>query len=135
MDITIKINVEGQIFQTRKETLLKIPYFENLFQDAAPKTEDIIFIDRSARGFSHILQWARNPEYKIPSKYKLELDFFLIEYQPSNLSDVFLDIKSHVNDRISIFVDLNYDLECKLKTLQQDIKYIKSMVGEKKCHK
>jgi hypothetical protein len=81
MDQIITLEVEGQIFKIDKDTLLKIPYFVNLYETAPPKYDEIIKIYRSARAFSHILQCARslNKSYKFPIKYIEDYNYFLME--------------------------------------------------------
>jgi hypothetical protein len=52
MDELVRLNIEGQLFEVRKETLLKIPYFYNLFETSPPINNEISHIDRSARIFT-----------------------------------------------------------------------------------
>jgi hypothetical protein len=115
MSDIITINVEGQIFQTKKETIFKIPYFSKLFMDEPEKTKEILFIDRSAKGFSHILQWIRNNEYKIPQKYRLELDFFGIEYKKSNFVDTHIEIKNDIKEIKTLIASLEKKLDAKIQ--------------------
>ena len=72
---TIKLNVGGQIFETTKETLSFSSYFKALLSNNWKQT-DIIFIDRSAKLFEHILCLLRDPNYIFPNKYVSELDFY-----------------------------------------------------------
>jgi hypothetical protein len=115
MSDIITINVEGQIFQTKKETIFNIPYFSKLFMDEPEKTKEILFIDRSAKGFSHILQWIRNNEYKIPQKYRLELDFFGIEYKKSNFVDTHIEIKNDIKEIKTLIASLEKKLDAKIQ--------------------
>jgi hypothetical protein len=91
----ITLDIEGTIFKTRKETLLRIPYFTNLFTDTCYDNEPI-YRDRSARGFSHILNLARDANYKFPHKYKCELDFYNIKYLECKLYEPNDDLKYEI---------------------------------------
>jgi hypothetical protein len=82
----IEVSVEGFIFKIAKTTLLNIPYFKNLFE-TIESVDNFIYVDRSAKGFSHVLRWARNEKCQLPAKYKEEYDFFLLNYNQYQLID------------------------------------------------
>ena len=66
----MKIIVGSQIF----ETIKYIPYIHNMITDAE---QGDINIDRSAKIFEHILNLARDVDYKFPKKCKSELGFYV----------------------------------------------------------
>lgn len=76
MDEWIKVDVGGKIFETSKETLLLIPYFQskNRFNPLSSSSE--IKIDQDPDVFKQILRSMRNPAYIIPEKYNACLDFW-----------------------------------------------------------
>lgn len=77
IDAFIKINVGGKKFMTTLSNLKKIPYFVSLldvFQNDLRKS-----IDRSHKGFKHILRSIRCPTYLVPKKYSLDQLFFGLE--------------------------------------------------------
>jgi hypothetical protein len=66
--------------------------------------EQPIYVDRSARGFSHILCLARtnnDSKYKFPIKYRDELDFFLIDYKENDLYDFHGSLQSFLEIKIN----------------------------------
>lgn len=87
MSSTIKVNASGTIFETTIPILKKIPYFLYLFEDTTDYS-DVIFLDRPAHIFKHVLAFALDDTYKFPAKYKTELDYFDMQYNESNLYDI-----------------------------------------------
>ncbi len=83
--MNITLDVQGQIFKTDYETIIKIPYFKNGFDSSIP--DEIIMLNRPAHIFKHILALACDPFYKFPSKYASELDFYDINQTDVNLYD------------------------------------------------
>jgi hypothetical protein len=79
MSERIQVNVGGTHFETTRETLEQIPYFEAIL--ARWRDEKAIFVDRSATGFDHVVNLIRNPTYAFPRQYKEELDFYCLEYE------------------------------------------------------
>jgi hypothetical protein len=77
--MNITLNVQGQIFQIDYDTIIKIPYFNELF-DACGIPTEAIFIDRQPHIFKHILALMDNNLYPYPKKYRDELDYFAIDY-------------------------------------------------------
>lgn len=82
---TVKLNVGGKLFETTFDTIQHSSYLKNLVK-YNPKTDILLFIDRSYHIFKHVISLLRNPEYKYPSIYLDELDFYGIDI-PLNLCD------------------------------------------------
>jgi hypothetical protein len=78
--MNIILNVQGQIFETDYNTILKIPYFKDMFESCG-KPDEIIFVNRPSHVFKHVLGLATDDLYPYPSKYTFELDFYGIEYK------------------------------------------------------
>ncbi len=60
MSEIIRLNYGGTVFQTRKETLEKVPFFTELLKD--PKNKDdtgVYFVDGTAKYFEPILTFLR----------------------------------------------------------------------------
>lgn len=83
----VKLNVGGIHYETTKDTLIKSPYFNTMFNGKWTISEEI-FIDRSGKIFEHVLNLLRDPNYCFPEKYLSELDFYLIN-KPKNISSMF----------------------------------------------
>jgi hypothetical protein len=102
MSETIKVSTEGNIFDVKKETLRNIPYFKKLFKHMEKNGhEDMIYLDRSAKAFSHILRWARNENCILPGKYRDEYDFYLMDMQSVNIEDTpncIADMRHDINN-------------------------------------
>ena len=77
--MSITLDVQGQIFKTKYENILKIPYFKNMFETCGQPSETI-FVDRPPHIFKHVLSLMVDDFYPYPEKYKFELDFYGIEY-------------------------------------------------------
>lgn len=63
-------------FSSTVDTLKNIPYFRALVQFPSFSPDDPLRIDSDPTVFKHVLRWAQNPEYVIPSKYHWGLDFW-----------------------------------------------------------
>lgn len=83
--MSIKINVGGKIFETTKNTLLKINYFKYIMEDTDFNTNNVLFIDRSPHIFKHVLAYAIDEHYSYPEKYANELDFYDVAYDKNKL--------------------------------------------------
>jgi hypothetical protein len=77
--MNITLDVQGQIFKTKYENILKIPYFKDMFETCGQPSETI-FVDRPPHIFKHVLSLIVDNFYPYPEKYKFELDFYGIEY-------------------------------------------------------
>lgn len=74
----ISLDVQGQIFKTDYDTIIKIPYFKNMFEQCG-KPEETIPLNRPAHIFKHVLALMCDPFYQYPKKYISELDFYDID--------------------------------------------------------
>lgn len=74
--MNVKLNIGGTLFETTKDTLIKIPYFANLFE-SFDNFDEPIFIDQDGTDFKHILNWARCPDYLIP--YYVPVKYWLLD--------------------------------------------------------
>jgi hypothetical protein len=77
----ITLDVQGQIFKTDITTINKLSYFKNMFEDCGgPSIEgnpsDIVFVNRPAHIFKHVISLITDDTYPYPEKYKFELDFY-----------------------------------------------------------
>lgn len=91
----IKLNVQGSIFETSKEILLQSSFFENLFNDC--EIPEILFINRSAKLFEHVLAFLTDNRYPYPIKYAYELDYYLIPFDKNNLYNGFDTLKNELS--------------------------------------
>jgi hypothetical protein len=82
--MNIILNVQGKIFETSYNTIIKIPYFKDMFEACGPPTEPI-FVNRSSIIFGHVLGLVTDNKYPFPGKYKFELDFYGINYDDLTL--------------------------------------------------
>lgn len=86
MDSTLKLNVGGTIFETRRSTLVSgSQFFEALLSDrwkgTACVTDEPLFLDRDPVGFGHVLNYLRDANYPFPtSNYRHELDFYGVHH-------------------------------------------------------
>ncbi len=75
--MSVKINVGGTIFETTEITLKKINYLKYIIDDTNINlNNEILFVNRSSHIFKHVLALAIDDNYKYPSKYKTELNFY-----------------------------------------------------------
>ena len=114
----IKINVGGTIFETKLDTFKKINYFKYLFEDNTVDNtvnnhvDNAVFVDRPAHVFKHVLAFAIDDTYKYPAKYRNELDFYDIVYDPHKLYDPYKKlIKRFKTDILELGNDLHYDID------------------------
>lgn len=118
MSERIRLNVGGTYFETFKENLFSIPYFEALLLRWKDKDEEI-FIDRSAIGFDHILNLLRNPTYDFPRQYAHELDYYGIEYTFSSnlLENIQREVKE-CKDRINSMEDSLLEIKTDISNIR-----------------
>lgn len=108
----ITLNVGGVIYQTSKETISRCHLLTKIVENT---TEGEIFIDRDGQHFRHILNFLRNPDYKIPIKAKHEVEFFCLEnvkYEKQSKKEKLL---ASIDDRLRLQNLKEYrhsDIEC-----------------------
>ena len=81
----IELNIGGNIKKYLKKDLLKIQYFELLFNfNSNSNSNEEIFLDMDIEAFDNIIQAVKNPSYKISEKYLYEANFLGLEDYESN---------------------------------------------------
>lgn len=80
MDTVATINVGGKLFSARLETLVRSPFFRNIFagdfKRRSPEDLPLLFVDRCPKLFVHVLRRMRDFRYNFPTKHLNELDFY-----------------------------------------------------------
>jgi len=84
--MAINLNVSGRIFKVQKDVLCKSQLFNNMFADCDVISDEIM-IYRSSKLFEHVYAYLLDNKYPYPRKYYAELDYYLIPYCGSSLSD------------------------------------------------
>ena len=105
MDIIL--NVSGQKFEVDKDTLMKIPYFHNMF-DACDDINETIIVKRPSHVFKHVIAFTIDPLYPYPAKYAFELDFYGIIYDKTKLFDKY----DELTNKIYIMIKNNVKCGC-----------------------
>ena len=77
--------LDGEKFVTTTTTIRRS---DTLVMLAERSTDEVIRIDRSGKNFHHILQFLRDPNYKVTTDVASDLDFFRIPYTPDNVIDL-----------------------------------------------
>jgi hypothetical protein len=95
--MSVTLDVQGKIFKTNYDTIIKIPYFRDMFQDCGQPTETV-FIDRPSHIFKHILSLATDPFYQFPEKYVSELDFYCINIKEVKLYNKIPEVVNKLNE-------------------------------------
>ncbi len=96
--MAIKINVGGTIFETTEIILRKISYFNDLLSDTNLNVNDILFVNRPAHIFKHVLALAIDDTYKYPKKYLNELGFYGVTCNVETIYDPFLQITKDLTE-------------------------------------
>lgn len=96
--MNIVLNVSGKHFEIKRDVLLKIPYFYDMFDMCEQTINAPIFIGRSSHVFKHILAFTIDPLYPYPLKLEYELKFYGINYDKSKLYDKNIVILKNIND-------------------------------------
>ena len=77
----ISLDVGGVLFRTTQTTLIKAGFFNVFFARWEELNyNETHFIDRDGEGFKHVLNFLRDPNYKVPKEYIYELDFYDVKY-------------------------------------------------------
>jgi len=84
--MAINLNVSGRKFEVQKDILCKSQLFNNMFTDCDTIMDEIV-IYRSSKLFEHVYAYLLDDKYPYPKKYYAELDYYLIPYYGSSLSD------------------------------------------------
>ena len=115
---TIKLNLSGRIFETTKENVLKIPYFNNMIIDCDNNNIDTIFVNRSGSLFKHVLAYVIDDTYPYPLIYFNELDYYGIIYDKNKLYDCDKQFDIINNNIDNLYIKLN-DLQQKIKKIRK----------------
>lgn len=121
----IKLNVGGVVFETSKDVLNKSAYFKTMLEDCDHTSDNIIFVDRSAHIFKHVLAYLRDDTYLYPIKYEKELQYFLINY--TKFVDPIEKIYREIKNIKSALDDINYiqdrigNMDIKINNLSEQI--------------
>ena len=113
---TVKVNIGGTIFETTETTLRKMKYFDNLVKNTNLNTT-IIFVDRQAHIFKHVLALVIDENYKYPIKYEDELDFYGVQYYRYNLYNPW-EMITEINKETNKLNDKIDDVLEKIKTFK-----------------
>ncbi len=87
----IYLNVGGTLFETTDTTLLNCRYFDavkRLNGEITSSKEKPYFIDHDPKGFRHVLNLCRDPDYKFPEKYYWVLNFWQFEFTITDNKDI-----------------------------------------------
>lgn len=107
MDEMFKVYVGGSKFNLKRSILEKIPYFYNLF-DTCKELEKVIQVDRSSKGFIHVLEFVYDPLYQFPKEYAVDLDFYGLTYDKSKLNDSNREILQKMDILFSACIETNH---------------------------
>src|ERR1700679_2306706 len=102
--MSIKVNVQGTIFETTIDTIKKINYFKYVIEATNFDFNEILFVNRPAHIFKHVLALVTTNNYKYPLKYKEELDFYDVVYDVNCLYEPNKEI-DHVKGDIKYLIE------------------------------
>ncbi len=122
--MSIKINVGGTVFETTEIILRKIIYFNDLLNDTNLSVNDILFVNRSAHIFKHILALAIDDTYKFPKKYLNELGFYGVTCDMKSIHDPLQHVENSIYNQAHEIKQLNNkinDLTNNIETLSEKI--------------
>jgi hypothetical protein len=83
MSRIIHFNVGGTLFSCYESTIQKSSKLWTVKQSVKfidRINSEVIFIDRSAKIFEHVLNYLRDPTYLYPKKYLSELQYYNVTY-------------------------------------------------------
>ena len=129
--MSIKVNVGGTIFETTVDTLKKINYFKYILEDTNYDNTQILFVNRPAHIFKHVLAFAIDSSYHYPLKYKNELDFYDVHYFKNCLYSDKEDLENYVQIQIEM---LEKKMNNKFDELKDQYKYYGNEIKELKGH-
>lgn len=136
-DPIITLNVGGKTFMTRKSIIEKSEFFRGMLEDISYKGE--IFVDRSPLIFGHVLDCLRDKEYPYPSKYRSELDYFLIDLENVTLYDEDKTTITAIKELMNTVKELEKNNEETLKEIKEELvelmNRIQSNGSTEKCSK
>lgn len=92
----IKINCRGKIIETTYDTLNNCKYFSDMFSELKVPKE--IFLDCSAKGFRHILEFLKFPDSNLSYKYHYLCDWLLIPFFDIKSEQIAKKMKLGTND-------------------------------------
>jgi hypothetical protein len=102
--MNITIDVCGKKFKTYYNTIVKIPYFKNIFDHLGTHhAKQRIKVNRSSHIFKHVLAIVIDPMYLYPKKYKSELEFYGIDCSGVN----FYDEKEEIMKEVKVLLNEN----------------------------
>jgi hypothetical protein len=132
--MNIKINIGGQLFETTFDTIIKIPYFRDMFEACGEAPNETLFVNRPPHIFKHILAFIIDPLYPFPKKYAFELDFYGIDYKNINLYDMQQEITGEIKNQTELLcqqqVTTNEQTQQNLVGLNNKIKHITETVNK-----
>ena len=73
----VQFDVRGQFIKTKKESLLWIPYFKDLF--GIMSENENIFIDFDPKAFNEVINYAKMSNYMVSAKYLYIFDNYGIQ--------------------------------------------------------
>lgn len=116
--MSVKINVQGTIFETTFDTLKKINLFKYMIEATDFNSSEPLFINRPAHMFKHVLALVTIDDYSYPLKYKEELEFYDINYNIKDLYDPNNCIE-HLSERIDCIVNDVRNIREKIDNIDQ----------------
>jgi len=139
--MNITLNVSGQHFEVQKDTLIKIPYFRDMFDACGDNINEIIPVNRPPHIFKHVLALIIDPLYPFPAKYAFELDFYGIMYNKKYLYDKYQELLDKMNYNHQVLLNKINDMDnnliktkTKLKTIKKEIKNIEGISQKGFCY-
>ena len=85
----VQFDVRGQFIKTKKESLLWISYFKDLF--GIMSENEIIFIDFDPKAFHEVINYAKMSNYMVPAKYLYIFDNYGIQLNSQNISQKIME--------------------------------------------
>ncbi len=130
--MSIKINIGGTTFETTEIILRKITYFNDLLNDTNLTVDDILFVDRPAHIFKHILALAIDDTYKFPKKYLNELGFYGVTCNTKSIYDPLQNVDTKTDNQTYEIKQLKNkinDLTTSFETISEKIETLVDKIG------